>query len=123
MEIIIQAVIIIIIILAIGLYLLRSKFTGYSIWVKTVCFDYPVVDLEEKKVIGTVLYRNKVHLKVIVDLKNDNVIVEGDVDKLGDPDKDRKFYIDMFKREAKFLVENNISDPKKYDSELDNKRT
>ncbi|SER51333.1 hypothetical protein [Psychrobacillus sp. OK032] len=60
-------------------------------------------------------------MTVIVDLKDDNVQVQGDVDELGDLTTSGDSYIDMFKNQAKFFIDNNISNPKKpYDELINN---
>jgi hypothetical protein len=83
-----------------------------------VLHDFPHVDLGKKQVIGTVSYKGKTYMTVILDLKADTVQVEGNVDELGDLSLDRESYIEMFKHQAEFFIENNISDPKKYYDEL-----
>lgn len=82
---------------------------GYTIYKPTgVRHEFPHIDLVKQQVIGTVLYKEKTYMTVIVDLKADNLYVEGDVDKLGDLSIDKDSYIDMFKLLA----------PKKYYDEL-----
>ena len=99
----------------------REKNVGYSLFVPTgVRHEFPLVDLMEQKVVGTVLYKNKVYMKVCIDLKEDSVSVEGNVDELSELSMDKESYINMFKDQAEFFVKNNISDPEKYYEELDN---
>lgn len=57
-------------------------------------------------------------MTVIVDLKTETVQVEGDVDELGDLSMDKDSYIDMFKQNARFFIDNNISNPKEYFDEI-----
>ena len=99
----------------------RNKNVGYTLFIPTgVRHEFPLVDLKEQKVVGTVLYKNKVYMKVCIDLKEDSVSVEGNVDELSELSMDKESYINMFKDQASFLVKNNISDPEKYYEELDN---
>lgn len=92
---------------------------GYTIFKPTgVRHEFLQVDLLKQQVIGIVLYKEKTYMTVLVDLKADTVQVEGDVDALGELSMDRDSYIDMFKSQAKFFIENNISNPKEYYDEL-----
>jgi hypothetical protein len=83
-----------------------------------VLHEFPHVDLEKKQVIGTVAYKGKTYMTVILDLNTDTLQVEGNVDELGTLSLDRESYIEMFKHQANFFIENNISDPKKFYDEL-----
>ncbi|MDM5224394.1 hypothetical protein QUF86_27445 [Peribacillus sp. NJ11] len=95
---------------------------GYTLFKPTgVHHEFPLVDLVKQQVIGTVSYKEKTYMTVVIDLKADTVQVQGDVDDLGDLSMDRDSYIDMFKQQAKFFMENNISNPKEYYDELINK--
>ncbi|KHF39236.1 hypothetical protein LQ50_16130 [Halalkalibacter okhensis] len=97
----------------------RKKNAGYTLFVPSgVRHEYPLVDLTEQKVVGTVIYKDKVYLKVLVNLKEDTVSVEGSVSDLGDLSMDKESYIDMFQSDARFFVNNHISDPQKYYEEL-----
>ncbi|MFJ7976628.1 hypothetical protein ACIQZI_13130 [Peribacillus sp. NPDC096379] len=58
-----------------------------------------------------------------IDLKTDTVQVQGVVDKLGNLSIDRDSYIDMFKQQARFFINNNISNPKKHYDELRNNQS
>ncbi|SES18654.1 hypothetical protein SAMN04487944_12270 [Gracilibacillus ureilyticus] len=92
---------------------------GYAIFKPTgVKHEFTLVDLEKKQVIGTVSYKNKTYMTVVVDVSSDTVQVEGSVDELGDLSMNRDSYIDMFKQHAKFFIEENIANPKKYYEEL-----
>ena len=94
---------------------------GYTLFAPTgVRHEFLQVDLIKKQVIGIVLYKEETYMTVLVDLKSDSVQVEGDVDALGELSMDRDSYIDMFKSQAKFFIENNISNPKQYYDELIN---
>ena len=94
---------------------------GYTIFKPTgVRHEYPHVDLVEKQVTCIVIYKEKTYMTVIVDLKKDTVQVLGDVDEIADLTISRDSYIDMFKGQAKFFVDNDISNPKKYYDELIN---
>lgn len=83
-----------------------------------VLHEFPHVDLEKKQVIGIVTYKGKTYMTVILDLNTDTVQVEGNVDELGALSLDRESYIEMFKNQANFFIENNILDPKKFYDEL-----
>ena len=92
---------------------------GYTIFKQTgVRHEYPHVDLVKQQVTCIVLYREETYMTVIVDLKNDTVQVKGDVDELGDLTISKDSYIDMFKGQAKFFIDNNISNPKEYYDEI-----
>ena len=97
---------------------------GYTIFKPTgVRHEYPHVDLVKQQVTCIVLYKEETYMTVIVDLKNDTVQVQGDVDELGDLSIGRDSYIDMFKQQARFFIDNNISNPKKYYDELINNQS
>ncbi|MFC4323175.1 hypothetical protein [Litchfieldia salsa] len=94
---------------------------GYTIFKPTgVRHEYPHVDLVKQQVTCIVLYREETYMTVIVDLKHDKIQVQGDVDELGDLSMDREALIDMFKQQACFFIDNNISNPQKYYKELIN---
>jgi hypothetical protein len=93
---------------------------GYTLFRPTgVKHDFPVVDLAQKQVTGTVTYNDTICMTVLVDLSLDTVSVEGSVDELKEIAMDKESYIEMFKRQAEFFVVNNISNPKKYYDELE----
>ena len=97
---------------------------GYTIFKPTgVRPEYPYVDLVKQQVTCIVLYKEETYMTVTVDLRNDTVQVQGDVDELGDLTISRDSYIDMFKSQAKFFIDNNISNPKKYYDELINNQS
>ncbi|WP_191567425.1 hypothetical protein [Metabacillus idriensis] len=97
---------------------------GYTIFKPTgIRHEYLRVDLVKQQVTCIVLYKEETYMTVIVDLKNDTVQVQGDVDDLGDLTISRDSYIDMFKGQAKFFIDNNISNPKKYYDELINNKS
>ncbi|MGE8080960.1 hypothetical protein [Peribacillus loiseleuriae] len=88
---------------------------GFTIFKPTgVKHEYPLVDLKNKKVTGTVSYNNKVYMTVFIDLKSDTVNVEGSVEELKELAMDKESYLRMFKSQAEFFVENNISNRKEY---------
>jgi hypothetical protein len=92
---------------------------GYTIFKPTgVRHEYSHVDLVKQQVTCTVLYKEEIHMTVIIDLKVDTVQVQGDVDELGDLSIGRDSYIDMFKQQARFFMDNHISNPQKYYDEL-----
>ncbi|MBT2695139.1 hypothetical protein [Bacillus sp. ISL-55] len=88
---------------------------GYTLFKSTgVQHEFPHIDLEKQQAIGIVKYKEKTYLTVLIDLKTDTVQVQGDVEDLGDLSMDRDSYIDMFKHQARFFIENNIANPKEY---------
>jgi hypothetical protein len=88
---------------------------GYTLYKPTgVCHAFPHVDLIKQQATCIVSYKGKTYLRVIVDIKNGTVQIQVSVEDLGDLSMDRDSYIDMFKHLAKFFIENNISNPKKY---------
>ncbi|WP_309118143.1 hypothetical protein [Paenibacillus sp.] len=94
---------------------------GYTIYKPTgVRNEYPHVDLVKQQVTCVVLYKEKTYMTVIVDIKNDIVQVQGDVDELGSLCIGKDRFINMFKQQSRFFIENNISYPKKYYDELKN---
>jgi hypothetical protein len=109
-------------VLRVWVFFKRKKNVGYTLFVPTgVRHEYPEVNLEEQKIIGTVIYKNKIYMKVFIDLKADAVNVEGSVENLSDLiNMDKETYIEMFKSEARFFVENKISNPKQYYEEIAN---
>ena len=86
------------------------KSTGFTV-------DYPLVDLERKEVTGTVSFKNKKCMTVIVNLQTDTVKVEGSIENIRREQYDRD-YIDMIKNQSEFFVKNKISNPKKYYQQL-----
>ncbi|WP_075617945.1 hypothetical protein [Paenisporosarcina indica] len=97
----------------------KKSDVGYTIFKPTgVRHEFPQVDLLQQQVTCTVLYKDKIYMTVIVDLKNDNVQVQGDVDQLGDLSMDKDSYIDMFKHWTKVFIDNDISNPNNYFDEI-----
>ncbi|WP_231495763.1 hypothetical protein [Paucisalibacillus sp. EB02] len=92
---------------------------GYTIFKPTgVRHEFPYVDLEQKRVIGTVSYKGQTYMTVVIDVENDTVQIEGSVDELGNLTMDKDSYVDMFKSQAKYFIENNIDNPTKHYEEL-----
>ncbi|GAA0432572.1 MAG: hypothetical protein ACQEWU_03000 [Bacillota bacterium] len=88
---------------------------GYTIFKPIgVKVEYPIVDLEKKQVTGTVSSHDKIYLTVLVDLKANRVHVKGNVEGLENNTMDNNAYTSMIKAEARFFVENHISNPKEY---------
>lgn len=87
---------------------------GFTVYKSSgITVDYPSVDLENKEVIGTVSFKDKKIMTVIVNVQSNYVNVEGSVEntRKGESDSD---YIDMVKNQAEFFIKNKISNPKKY---------
>lgn len=94
---------------------------GYTLFQSTgVNHEFSLIDLEKQQVIGIVTYKEKTYMTVFVDLKTDTVQVQGDVSDLGDLSMDTDSYVDMFKHQAEFFIENSISNPKEYYDKLIN---
>lgn len=88
---------------------------GFTIFKATgVRHEYSHVNLEKQQVTCHVLYKDKIYMSVVVDVANDHVYIQGNVDELGDLSMNKQFYITMFKEQAQFFVDNQISDLKKY---------
>ncbi|KAB2331553.1 hypothetical protein F7731_18385 [Cytobacillus depressus] len=101
-----------------------KSIVGYTLFKPTgVRHEFPFVDLVKQQVIGTVLYKEKIYMTVVIDLKADTIQVQGDIAELRDLTISRDSYIDMFKGQAKFFIDNNISNPKKYYDELINNQS
>ncbi|KQL33634.1 hypothetical protein [Psychrobacillus sp. FJAT-21963] len=78
--------------------------------------EYTNIDLEKKQVTGVVNYNGKAYLTVIVDVQNNKTKIKGSlrrIDELTKPFK-KGNYIEIIKSEAKFLIENGITNPKEY---------
>ena len=75
------------------------------------------MDLENKEVIGTVSFKDKKVMTVIVNVQTNYVKVEGNVEntRKGQSESD---YVDMIKNQAEFFIENKISNPKKYNEQF-----
>lgn len=105
------------------LFITKSTFksnVGYTTFKPTgVKHEFTRVDLEQKQVVGTVSYKNKTYMTVVVDVTLDTVQVEGSVDELGDLSMSQDSYINMFKQQVKYFIEKNIDNPKKYYEELE----
>ncbi|MGI2328492.1 hypothetical protein [Planococcus sp. YIM B11945] len=105
--------------LFIGVLIKRRRRTGYTLFKATgVKSEVTHVDLEQQQAIGVVTYKKRPYMTVKVDLKQDTITVTGSVEALGDMSMDEMDYIDLFKQEAKFFIDNHISDPQAYYGEL-----
>ncbi|WP_233459439.1 hypothetical protein [Cytobacillus luteolus] len=109
-------VLFIIVVLIIGFYILkRNTKVGHTIFKSTgVRHEFPHVDLEKQRVTCIVTYKSKTYMTVVVDMKTGEVEIHGNVDSLGRKAMDLESYIDMFKQQARFFVENEISNPEEY---------
>ncbi|MGE7879753.1 hypothetical protein [Peribacillus muralis] len=103
-----------------GLYItfkyIRPKvpIPGFTVYKSSgITVDYPFVDLENKEVIGTVSFKDKKIMKVIVNVQSNLVYVEGSVENTSKGENDSD-YMDTIKNEAEFFIINKISNPKKY---------
>lgn len=98
---------------------IKKSNIGYTIFKPTgERYEYPQINLEKQQVLCTVIYQEKTYMTVMVDLKSDRVTVEGSVDELENLSMDKKAYIDMFKEEAKFFIDNKITNAKAYYEEV-----
>ncbi|MDZ5472888.1 hypothetical protein SM124_14235 [Bacillus sp. 31A1R] len=121
----INIVLIIIAVLVICIYFsIKSRSNiGTALYRSTgVKHEFHQVDLEKQQVVGVVTYQNHTYMTVLVDVKMDTVQVEGSVDELGDLAMDKDSYIDMFKHQAKFFIDNDIANPKEYYEKLSTMR-
>lgn len=96
----------------------RPSNTGYTIYKSLgIKLDYPYVNLDKKKVTGTVSFNNKLYLTITVDLLSDTAELFGDLNDLAHftaSENTETDYIEMIKSNAVFLIENKISNPKEY---------
>lgn len=79
--------------------------------------DYPLVDIENEQMTGTVLYDNQVYMTVRVDLRANTFGVKGDLRELAhltEQELNEKEYVEMFQTMARFFIDNNIHDPKSF---------
>lgn len=97
-----------------------SKFNvGYTLFKPVgLHHEFTHIDLMKQQVTGTISYKGKVYMTVIVNIKTDIVQVEGSIDDLGHVNIDKNSYIEMFKHQAIFLIQHNISNPKQYYDEF-----
>lgn len=91
---------------------------GYTIYKSLgINIEYPYVNLDKKRVTGTVSFNNKLYLTITVDLLTGTSELVGNLNELAQltaSENTEYEYIEMFKRNANFLIENKISNPKEY---------
>ncbi|MFJ8236142.1 hypothetical protein ACIQ34_10390 [Ureibacillus sp. NPDC094379] len=80
--------------------------------------EFSHVDLVNEQVICKVVCEEKTVMTVTVDVKTNGVKIDGSVDQLGELSMDRDSWVDLFKEQAKFFIENKISNPDEYYDEL-----
>ncbi len=109
-------VLIIIVVLIVGFYTLKRKTkVGHTIFKSTgVRHEFPYVDLENQRVTCIVTYKGKTYMTVVVDMKTDAVKIHGNVDSLGGKAMEQDSYIEMFKQQSRYFIENKISNPEEY---------
>ncbi len=92
---------------------------GHTIFKPTgVRYKYPLIDLVKQQVTCAVVYEENIYMTVVVDVKNNTVSIQGNAGELVDLSMSKDDTIDMFKHQAKFFIDNNVSDPDKYFDEL-----
>ncbi|WP_264740507.1 hypothetical protein [Cytobacillus firmus] len=86
---------------------------GYTLFKPTgVRHEFPLVDLVKQQVAGTVLYKDKIHMSVVVEVKAGTVQVQGDIAE--------SLTLICSKTRQKFFIDNHISNPQEYYDELIN---
>lgn len=85
--------------------------------------EFPHVDLVNQQVICKVVCGEKTFMTVMVDIKTDHVKIDGSVEPLGELSMDQDSWVDLFKEQAKFFIENNISNPDEYYDEMIKKQS
>lgn len=78
--------------------------------------EYTNIDLEKKQVTGVVKHNGESYLTVIVDVHNNKTKTKGSLRRIAELTKPFKKsnYIEIIESEAKYLIENGITNPKKY---------
>ncbi|QUG41627.1 histidine phosphatase family protein [Psychrobacillus sp. INOP01] len=96
--------------------------TGFTIFKRSeIQTNFQKVDLELKRMIGTITLHDKVILTIEVDLLNDFMKVNGEAKQLEQIMSERGLdmeYIEMLKEMTRFFVENQITEPQKYYEKL-----
>lgn len=109
-----------IIAILLGLYARRKSRTrsvGYTLFKSTgIQTELAHIDIEQQLATGIVTYKGKIRMKVRLNLKENLIAISGSLKGLKKSDMDT--YIDMFKHEATFFIDNQISDPKTYYANL-----
>lgn len=92
--------------------------SGYTIFKQSeIQTNFQKVDLERKRMIGTITFHDQVLLTIEVDLLKDHFKVDGDTKQLAQIMSERGLdmnYMEMFKEMTRFFVENQITEPQKY---------
>lgn len=92
----------------------RKSKVGYTFYKSTgVRHEFAHVDLENQRVTCIVTYKGKIYMTAVVDVKTNTVEVDGNLDSLGDKAMGLHSYVDMFKYQAKYFIDNGISNPRK----------
>lgn len=81
-------------------------------------FDYPNVDLDSKLVTARVLFKGKLMMEVVIDVKHDTIQKKGGIEEIahittynGINEMTENMIINSLKSAAQFFVDNNISNP------------
>ena len=80
--------------------------------------EFSQVDLAKEQVTFKVTYGVETYMTVTVDVKTNHVKIDGSVEPLGQLSMDQDSWVDLFKEQAKFFIENKISNPNEYYDEL-----
>ncbi|WP_454191301.1 hypothetical protein [Paenibacillus sp. Marseille-Q7038] len=102
--------------------------TGYTHFEPTgITFDYPNVDLDSKLVTARVLYRGKLMMEVVIDVKHDTIQKKGNLEEIahittykGINRMTENMIIKSLTSAAQFFIDNNISNPKSCIDEYEN---
>jgi len=98
---------------------LKQSNGGRTIFKPTgVRHEFSQVDLAKEQVIFKVVYGDETYMTVTVDVKTRGVKISGSVEPLGELSMDQDSWVDLFKEQAKFFIENKISNPNEYYDEL-----
>ncbi|MFC0189516.1 hypothetical protein ACFFJY_14525 [Fictibacillus aquaticus] len=100
---------------------LKDRTSGVTLFKPSgVRYSYPHIDLSSKMVTAIVTFENETVMTVKVDVKNDRVHVEGNVDGLEEISLDKESFLNMFKHQANYFIENNISSEEEWKERLRN---
>lgn len=93
---------------------------GFTLFAPSdVKLAYPAVDLQKKQVTATFSYKGKMYMTVHLDLTRDTIDVVADYEELAQLEIDKDIFINIFKSQAQYFIDNNIADPKKYFKHLE----
>lgn len=95
----------------------RTRSVGHTLFKSTgIQTELVHIDIDQQLATGIVTYKGKIRITVRLDLKENLIAISGSLKGLKKLDMDT--YIDMFKDEAAFFIDKQISDPKTYYANL-----